>query len=235
MYASTYSPDDPFGLGATIGGMAASAAAGGVGRQAGASGALSSIVDPAAIQAPEANAFLGLGAISSVAGAVFGALGTLQSVRSSKHQALQAAMEAEFRSTIAASNARMAEQDAQDQRDAGDKQLSMVRRQYALAEGEQKVSQAASGTYGETYDTARAALRASAKIDAMTVRRNTARAVAAQRVQAVNLRNEAALGGVTARNLRATAGTINPALPTFASVLAGAGQAAGPLYTYSRR
>lgn len=235
MYASTYTADDPFGVFASIGRMAGNTAGMGVGRSARSSAANAGRIDPDALQAPEANAFLGLGAISAAAGAVFGAIGTLQSVRSSKHQTMVAAMEAEFRSTVAARNARLAEQDAQAERDAGEKQLSMLRRQYALAEGEQRVAQAASGTYGATYDTQRAALRAARKIDAMTIRRNTARAVSAQRMQATNLRNESAIGGVTAKNLRATAGTISTALPTFASVLAGAGQAAGPLYAYSRR
>lgn len=220
-YAS-FVGDDPFGLGAALGagafgGFGGAAAAGAVGPR---------------LTAPGQNELLGIGAVASVAGGVLNTIGAFQSARSSKLQAKQAALSADFQASMAARNARMAEVDAQTARDAGRKQLELLGMQYAQAAGQQRVQEAASGTISDGE--ARASLRLAKRIDALTIRRNTATDVSARLAQATNYRNAASMGRVTAGNLRATAGSIKPGVSAFASLLEGTGRSAGSLYALSR-
>lgn len=221
-YAS-FSGDDSFGLGAAFGaGMFGSGF--GVGAATGA-------VSPG-LTAPGQNPLLGIGAVASVAGGVLNTIGAFQSARNSKTQARSQAMAAEFQASMAARNARMAEVDAQTARDAGRKQLQILGMQYAQAEGQQRVQEAASGTISD--GSARASLRLSKRLEALTIRRNTATEVSSRLAQVANYRNAAGMGRATAENMRATAGSIRPGVSAFASLLEGAGRAAGPLYALSR-
>ncbi|HMV74018.1 MAG TPA: hypothetical protein PKB00_05580 [Microthrixaceae bacterium] len=230
VYAS-FAGEDPFGIGSALGG-AFGAGFGGGGGIGGGLGAGAGSLSP--LTAPGRNELLGIGAVSAAAGAVLGTIGAFSAARNSKTQAKSAAMAADFQASMAARNARMAEMDAQSERDAGRKQLQMLGMQYEQAAGAQRVAQAASGTTGTSYDEARAAMRLAKRLDALTIRQNTARGVTGRLTQATNARNAASMGRVSAANLRATAGSINPGIPTFAALLEGAARSAGPAYAYSR-
>lgn len=228
MYAS-FSSEDPFGIGSALGStFGAGMFGGGMGAAGAAGGAAPRL------SAPGTNPLLGIGAISSVAGSVLGTIGAFQSARQSKYQARSAAMAADFQASMAARNARMAEVDAQAERDAGRKQLLMLGLQYGQASGALRVAQAASGTTGDSNAEARASLRLAKRLDALTIRQNTARGVAGRLTQATNARNAASMARTSAANLRATGGSINPGVPTFAALLEGAARSAGPVYAYSR-
>lgn len=224
MYAS-FSSQDPFGIGSALGSTFGAGMFGGGMRTGAASQGLT---------APGTNPLLGIGAVTSVAGGVLGALGAFQSARNSKYQARSAAMAADFQASMAARNARMAEMDAQAERDAGRKQLLMLGLQYGQASGALRVAQAASGTEGDSNAEARASLRLAKRLDALTIRQNTARGVSGRLAQATNARNAAGMARTSAANLRATGGSINAGVPTFAALLEGAARSAGPVYAYSR-
>jgi hypothetical protein len=201
-------------------------------------GALESPSGPAvdAPAAPDRNPFLGIGAVSAVAGAAMGTVGAYYGAKSSKMQARSAAMAADFEASMAARNARLAEMDAQTERDAGRLQLRSLGLQYGQLAGRQVAQQAAAGVdlgSGNALEQ-RVSLRLAQRMDALTINQNTARGVSARMAQATNFRNQAAMGRVTAGNLRATAGSISPGLSTFSGLLDGASRAAFPLYAYSR-
>lgn len=199
-------------------------------------GAMSALQNPPLPQAPATNPFLGLGAVSAAAGAVMSTAGAYFGAKSSKMQARSAAMAADFEASMAARNARLAEMDAQTERDAGRLQLRSLGLQYGEAAGRQVAQQAAAGvdlSSGNALEQ-RVSLRLAQRMDALTIGQNTARGVSARLTQATNYRNQATMGRVTAGNLRATAGSISPGLSTFAGLLDGASRAAVPLYAYSR-
>lgn len=187
-------------------------------------------------KAPEANPFLGIGALASVAGAAMGTAGAYFAAKNSKLAARSQASAADFQASIAARNARMAEIDAQTARDAGIAELRQSGWQYGQAAGRQRAQQAAAGvdmSSGNALEQ-RVSLRLAQRIDALTINRNTATAVSARQANAVNFRNQAAMARVTAGNLRATAGSISPGLSTFAGLLDAAARSAAPLYAWSR-
>lgn len=199
-------------------------------------GAMAALQNPQAPKAPGTNPLLGIGAVSAVAGAAMSTVGAYYGAKTSKMQARSAAMAADFEASMAARNARLAEMDAQTERDAGRLQLRSLGLQYGEAAGRQVAQQAAAGvdlSSGNALEQ-RVSLRLAQRMDALTIRQNTARGVSARLTQATNFRNQAAMGRVTAGNLRATAGSISPGLSTFAGLLDGASRAAVPLYAYSR-
>jgi len=186
--------------------------------------------------APGTNPWLGIGAVASVAGAAMGTAGAYFAAKNSKMAARSQAMAADFQASMAARNARLAEMDAQIARDAGKAELRTLGWQYGQAAGQQRAAQAASGVdmgSGNALEQ-RVSLRLAQRLDALTINRNTATAVSSRLTNAVNFRNQAAMGRVTAGNLRATAGSISPGLSTFAGLLDGAARAAGPVYSWSR-
>lgn len=195
--------------------------------------AYSSVLMP---QAPAANPALGIGAIASIAGAAISTASAYYQAKTSKMQARSAAMAADFQASMAARNARMAEVDAQAERDAGRVALRASGMQYGQAAGQQRAGQAAAGvdmSSGNALEQ-RVSLRLAQRLDALTINENTARGVSSRLTQATNARNQAAMGRVTAGNMRATAGSIQPAASTFAALLDGAARASGPTYAWSR-
>ena len=165
-----------------------------------------------------------------------GTAGAYFAAKNSKMAARSQAMAADFQASMAARNARLAEMDAQIARDAGKAELRTLGWQYGQAAGQQRAAQAASGVdmgSGNALEQ-RVSLRLAQRLDALTINRNTATAVSSRLTNAVNFRNQAAMGRVTAGNLRATAGSISPGLSTFAGLLDGAARAAGPVYSWSR-
>lgn len=191
---------------------------------------------PPAATAPGTNPWLGIGAVASVAGAAMGTGAAYYAAKNSKMAAKSQAMAADFQASMAARNARMAEMDAQIARDAGKAELRTLGWQYGQAAGQQRVQQAAAGVdmnSGNALEQ-RVSLRLAQRLDALTINRNTATAVSARLANATNYRNQAAMGRVTAANLRATAGSISPGLSTFSSLLDGAARAAAPVYAWSR-
>lgn len=228
MYAS-FNGQDPFGLGAALG---SSFGAGAFGAAPVVASAPSAASTGLASTAPGQNALLGIGAVASVAGGVMSTIGAYQQANNSKLQAKSQALAADFQASMAARNARMAELDAQITRDAGRKQLEILGMQYAQIAGQQRVQEAASGTISDGE--ARASLRLSKRLDALSIRRNTATAVSAALSRATNARNESMAAGVSAQNLRTSARSIRPGLSAFASALEGGSRAVGPLYAYSR-
>jgi hypothetical protein len=165
-----------------------------------------------------------VGFAASWLGLIFGATNAYFGVEAQKGQLKQQASSFDPQSSMASINAQRAESDAAAAIEAGD----TARMGLTLQQGQERASliagQAASGTTaGGSNAEVRASQRLLQRLDAMTLDSNTLRAVNAARTQKVNAQNESLLAGVSAQNLRGTAGSLNPWLAAGSSALSGVG------------
>lgn len=195
-----------------------------------------SLLQPQA--APDSAQALGSGALTlQLAGALSQAVGAWYAAQTARHEAKSASLAWQHRQTIANLNAREAEKQAQAVLEAGEQEKGRYLMQVGREREERRVMQAVSGT--EADDANAAEVRASAKllaqIDSQTIDSNTLRAAQAARGQRVGFQNESLLAGVSARNARRTARSINPVAAAAGSLLATSGPVAQRWYEYRSR
>lgn len=150
----------------------------------------------------------------AAAGAVMGAMGAYNSAGQQKSSL-------NFQAGMSDINARMAEQAAQTTLSAGQRDEQNARLKTAALKGTQTANLAANGVdLGSGSATnILTTTDVMGESDALTINANTSRAALAQRTQAVNYQNDALLK-------RATAGSINPGMAAFSSLLGSAGSVA---------
>lgn len=178
----------------------------------------------------------GAGMVMSLFGAINSAIGTYYAAESQKNQLKMQASAQRFASSMARINARGAEFAAQQTLLAGAREMGRV----GMAMGQRRASAqaglAARGGQlgvGSTREVI-ASMDIVSDIDRLTMDANRVRAAEQQRMQAVNYQTQAVMGGVSASNLQATAGTISPGLGAFTSLL-GSAQGFASTWSQNRR
>lgn len=160
----------------------------------------------------------------SAFGALNSAIGSFYSAKAAQFQAKSSALNAEFESTISAINARGAEIEAQSILDEGQRSAGLAGLQFGAIRGTIRAEQAAGG-FTRSGDI-EASLDYSKQVDLSAIKSNATRAAVAARMRAVNFRAGAASAGLSAKNLRASARTINPWAAGAGSLVGEAGDVA---------
>jgi hypothetical protein len=166
------------------------------------------------------------GAALAISGALTSAIGAFYQVDSQKYQLKSQALSLEFQRNIANINARAFEIDAAAILEAGRRQR-LTRGFVAGQEaGRERVSQAARGISADSASAveAQASLDFARDVDLFTIDANALRAANAARRGATDARNQAALAGVSARNVRASASALSPALAAGTSLVSSTGR-----------
>lgn len=156
--------------------------------------------------------FLGdVGGGAQLGGQFMQLVGAYYQASAQKGQLRGAAMSAEFDATMASLNARAAEREANAILLAGQQQAAIVSARYGQARSEFVARTGARGIR-QTGSAAevRASIQAAKEMDLNALRGTTVQAANAAEGRGVDLRNRALLSTTSARNLRTTAGTINP-------------------------
>jgi hypothetical protein len=167
------------------------------------------------------------GFVTAIGGQAMQLVGNFYAARSARNQAKAQADSLKFRETMAYRNARAAERDAQQELRAGRHEAAVRQLQTAQEKGAETASAAARGLAG-TGSSAEvlASLELASQMDVLSIRTNAVRRANAARRQGVNYRNQGLLAGVSARNLRRTAGSISPAATAAGDLLRVGGTAA---------
>lgn len=167
-----------------------------------------------------------LALIGQMAGAGLQAVGTFYSLKAEQNRAKSQALSSEFEQTTSAINADRAEVEAQSILDAGDREFAAVTMRHGQDRAARRVSTAARGIVAGVGSAAEVATseRISQEIDALTIRANTVRSAGAARSRGVDLSIRGDFAGLNARTLRASAGTISPALGFHTSLVSSGGQ-----------
>ena len=172
------------------------------------------------------NDLTALGMTASIAGSLIGAVGAAFSAEAQKEQLKSQALNAEFAARMAELDARQADDDAMAILAAGRDEIGRLTLAAGQRKAKLKVSAAARGVVGNVGSAAE--VLASEDIvkeqDVNKINANTIRAAGQARVRGVNAQNRSLLAGVSAGNLRRTAGTIRPVVAFSNSSLASAGQ-----------
>lgn len=168
-----------------------------------------------------------LGMVTSITGGVMSAIGAYYAAESQKMQLKSQSSAAEFAARIAEQNARQAEADAQFAIRAGQREAALYSLRAGQAKASLEVSQTARGlAKGEGSAAETMASQELAKqLDLAAIDTNTLRQAQALRRQAVNERQQGLMGYASARNLRAGARSIQPAIAASGQLLGTAGQA----------
>lgn len=176
------------------------------------------------------------GTILTIGGGVMQAIGAFADAQNSKNQLKTQALSAEFEATMAAQDARAAEKDAQAILEAGQTEIGRLGQRYAQEKAAQRTSAAGAGVRVGTGSSAEAlaSTELAKAIDARTINQNTLQQVNAARTRGTNARNASLLAGVSARNLRRTAGSIQPLVGAAAGLI-GTGGAVASQWVASRR
>jgi hypothetical protein len=178
-----------------------------------------------------------LGGILLGAGALASTVGSFFAVRSAQSAQKSQALSMEFEASMAALNARRAEQSAQDAMKAGG--AAIARR--TLAAGQEAGSAAATmagrgiasgvGSAAEVQ----ASIALAKEIDTMSITANAVREANAARTGAVNYRTRASLAGLSARNLRGSAGNDLAAGAAAGGSVLGLAARIGERWSFGRR
>lgn len=176
------------------------------------------------------------GNVLAVAGLVTQAIGSFYSAKSQQFQLESDALSLDFQQSISNLNARASERDAAAILEAGRQRKALVTLRFGQIRGQQRASTAARGIAGGVGSAAEvaASTELAKDLDAFTIDANAFRQASAARLQAVNQRNRAELLGVSARNLRRSAGAIIPGLSAATTLLGGAGGVASGIAQRSR-
>jgi hypothetical protein len=182
----------------------------------------------------------GLGKASialQAAGAVSSAIGAFYSVKSAQYQAKSQALSLEHGQSMAYLNARNAERDAQATLLSGQYEAGKAGLQYGQVKEATLTRQAAAGIQsgvGSAGEIA-ASIEFAKEADQLTITRNAVRAASAHRTQRENLRARGEFAGMSAQNLRRSAGAMSPGIAGFSSLLGSAGGVARNWYEIGRR
>ena len=157
---------------------------------------------------------------SQLGGMLLQAIGTYYGVRSQQLSLRSSAMSAEFDATMADLNARQAEAQANDVLRAGEDRAALLTMQRGQQEATERTQQGASGfTGGGSAAEVQASMALARRLDVHGIRLESIAQANAARTQGVNFRNRAAMSRVSARNLRATSGTMSAWGSTLTSLL----------------
>lgn len=183
------------------------------------------------VNAPSRVDYSGLqtaGSFMQFGGALVGAIGGYFAAEAQRSEIKSQALSAEFESSMSALNARAAEKDVFRIQEAGRQELMFADLRASADKATQKVSAAARGVAVGTGSSAEiaASIELARQIEARTIRTNTARAAGARLVEATNERNRGTLAGISSRNLRASAHSINPFLGATGGLLGSVGAVA---------
>lgn len=167
-----------------------------------------------------------IGSGSNAFGALVNATGAYYATRTEQLSARGRASSMLFQSSIANINARQAERQAASIIAAGRNQAALTSLQYGVAKGGQRASLAASGSRvsGSALEKL-AATEWSKQVDMIQIDVNALAQAEGAQAQAVDFRNQALLGRVSAENIRRSAGTMSP----WGNVLTGLVGASGTL------
>lgn len=173
----------------------------------------------------------GLGAFSvamSVAGALNSAIGGFYAAKSQQYQLRSQALNAEFQAGMASMNARAQEIEAQSVLRSGQQAIGMTTMRAGQEQAARRASLGARGVAAGVGSTKEVAASAEyvKQADVFAINTNAVQAAEARRMQAVNYRNQALMGRMSARNLSAGAGSISPGSSAFSSLLGSAGPVA---------
>lgn len=162
-----------------------------------------------------------LGIFMSILGGINSAIGSFYAAKSMQYQMKSAASSYQFRSDMAALNARSAENDAQAVLEAGKTQIA----NYTMRAGQEKATTtnetAGRGVVlgvGSARDLS-ASQEVAKQIDMLTINSNAVREAAARRTLATNYQNESLLDRTSANNLRRSASSISPFASLTTSLL----------------
>lgn len=171
-----------------------------------------------------------------IGGALSSAVGAYAEAQAKQFELRSQALSLEYQQTLSAINARLAESDAQQILEAGKQQVGMSGLQYAQVRGANRASAASRGIQAGVGSAAEVAtsIDYAAESDRLTINSNTVRAASQRRLQATDIANQGALAGVSAANIRTSAGSINPALAAQTSFLGSAGRMSAQA-SYDRR
>lgn len=175
-----------------------------------------------------------VGAMSIFAGGVMSAIGAYYQAENQKLQLKSQASAADFASRIASINARNAEADAQFAIEAGRRESALYSLRAAQQRAATTVSLGARGIQAGVGSAAevQASNELAKRLDLQAIDTNTLRQSQAIRRQALNERQQAMLGRVSAGNLRASARSILPWAGAAGQLLGTTGQAASIYGSY---
>lgn len=168
-----------------------------------------STLAPAQSSVPGLLEDIGLG--TGVAGVLLGAIGGYYQARAQQDELKSQASAAEFQRTIAGINARAAENDAQAILRAGEDEAQRLTLQHGQDRGNLRANVAARGAVvgqGSAADVERSQ-RIAQLMERVALRSSVVRQANAARARATDFRNRGLLAGVSADNLRRSAGTIS--------------------------
>ncbi len=162
----------------------------------------------------------------SLGGAGLQAVGNFYAVKSQQAQQRSQALASEFQQSMSALNARAAEEDAQAITEAGNREQSRVAAQYGQLKASERAATAGRGIKAGVGSAAevQASIELAKQLDVFAVNSNAVRAANAARTRATNDQIQGRLAGVSAANLRDTAGSLDPYVAVAGSLLgSGAG------------
>lgn len=167
-------------------------------------------------------------------GLLLGMVGGYYQALNQKLSLKAAAQDAEHEERMAGINARLAEEDANAILEAGKDEEARVGLEYGQAKAAELARQGGSGFAAGEGSGAEvsASIELAARIDRAAIRRNAVRAAGQSRMEAVDRRNRGSLAGQAARNLRGTAGSIQPGLSVLTAGLEGGGSLLGRAAAY---
>jgi len=176
------------------------------------------------------------GIAMQAAGMVSQSIGAFYSAQANRYAARAQRLNLEFAGSIADINARAAENEAAAMLEAGRTDKATSTLQFGAAKAAVRARRGASGLQSGVGSAAEvdASIEAAKEIDSLTIDRNALRAAGAASTRAVNLRNQALLSRVSAKNVHDTSQSISPGLAAFSSLLGGAGPLATNVAIQSR-
>jgi hypothetical protein len=180
--------------------------------------------------------FQTVGPILAIAGMASSAIGAYYSAKTQQYQLNSQALTMDFQKSMSELNAKNAEFTAQTILESGQRQIGAATMRAGNIKGSAKASMAARGIQagvGSAADVI-ATTDLIKEVDVNTINARSVQAAEAQRMQKVNLENQAMMSGVSADNARMGASTINPFMSTTGSLLGSASTVATAYYSDKR-
>lgn len=170
----------------------------------------------------------GAGFWLQVGGALTETVGSYYAAKNRQYELKSQALSFEFEKTMAAINAKQAEEAAKSIKDAAAAQASMVGLQYAQERASSRASQGARGVaigVGSAAEES-ASITYAEQSDKLTINANAIRSANQARLQAQDIRNRGTFAGLSAENSRQSARSIDPLDAAHSTLLGRAGNVA---------
>lgn len=177
------------------------------------------------------------GSVLAISGVLQSAIGSYYSAQAQKYELKSQASDLEFRQSMAARNARIAESDAQLELEAGKRESGRVSLHYRQVKQAAAASAAARGVQAGVGSAAeiQTSIEFAKEMDRNTIDANATRRANAHRARAVDLQNMGRVAGVSAETARRGAGLASPGYAAGTSLLAGAGGVSRQWALWNRR